>query len=511
MFFTNDNNEDEIDKITAYSDYKYLVYARVSSDKDSQKDSLENQIDICRYWLEQNGFEWNNASILKDEDKSGTLFLERTALQLILEKARNREIEMVVFKSIHRLARDLKDALEIKEVLVAHGVRVVTIEEDYDSYKEGKNDMKFEMHSLFASQYPKTLSVSVSSALASKVRKGHHIGRIPYGYNRVNHKLEINEKEAKVVRQIFKWYNNDGYGFKKITHLLNDLLKEGKIGRPRNGGHWQLTTIQSIIKNPTFAGTFILNRYTQVKIDGKQKRIENPKEKWQIFVDQHPAIVSKEEWRKANNKEVVNKKRKITPWNELRELMICGRCGSNMIIMQSWKRKKDGSKTRWRYAKCSAYRRAGSAGCVNHVPITYEELRGFIIQQLLKKGETVDMNFNQGVFNRKKRERENLKKALIDLKDKHESLLDIYLDEIIDKFEFTKKRQELDEMINYYENNLIKLESTTDKSVSIKTIEEAFKRLKNINEDLRSVFLELIDEVIIHPDGEIDISYKFDG
>src|SRR5699024_10181650 len=101
--------------VTKYHDYPYLVYARVSSDKDSQKDSITNQVDIARYWLEKNNFEWNDNAVLKDEDKSGTLFLERTALQLILQKARNREIEMVVFKSIHRLARDLKDALEIKE------------------------------------------------------------------------------------------------------------------------------------------------------------------------------------------------------------------------------------------------------------------------------------------------------------------------------------------------------------------------------------------------------------
>lgn len=74
---------------TKYNDYKYLIYTRVSSDKDSQKESVPNQIDICRYWLEQNNYEFNEKSVLIDEDKSGTLFLERTAMQLILQKARN--------------------------------------------------------------------------------------------------------------------------------------------------------------------------------------------------------------------------------------------------------------------------------------------------------------------------------------------------------------------------------------------------------------------------------------
>ena len=349
-------------EIVAYNVYRYIVYVRVSSDKDEQKDSVPNQIDICRYWLEQNGYEYDERSILKDEGKSGTMFLERTAMQLILNKARNRDIQMVVFKSIHRLARDLKDALEIKEVLTAHGVRVVTIEEGYDSLYEGKNDMKFEMYSMFAAQYPKTLSVSISSALAAKVRRGDHIGRVPFGYERINNKLVIKEDEAKVIRQIFYWYNNDGLGFKNIVHMLNKGIETGDISRPRNGGVWQLTTVQSIIRNSTFCGEFTLNRYTSIKIDGRKKQIQNPKEKWIIFEDHHPAIVTKEEWKKANDKPVVNRKRKISPWNEFRGLMKCGMCGCSMIVMQSWKKKKDGTKTRWQYLKCSAYRRAGKMG-----------------------------------------------------------------------------------------------------------------------------------------------------
>ncbi|WP_338029454.1 recombinase family protein [Gracilibacillus halophilus] len=311
--------EKENEKITTYKEYPYLVYTRVSTDRDEQKDSLSNQVDICRYWLEQHNFEWNERSILQDESKSGTMFLERTAMQLVLKKARNREINMVVFKSIHRLARDLKDALEIKEVLLGHGVRVVTIEEGYDSELEGKNDMKFEMFSMFAAQYPKTQSVSISAALAAKVRRGDHIGKVPYGYERVDQKLVIKEDEAKVIRQIFNWYNEGKYGMKSITNKLNEQIEGGTLPSPRNGGQWQLTSVQRILRNPTFCGDFILNQFTSIKVDGKKKQIRNPKSKWVIFEDHHPAIVSKKAFEQANNKEVLNKKTKITPWNELED------------------------------------------------------------------------------------------------------------------------------------------------------------------------------------------------
>lgn len=497
-------------KITKYNDYPYLVYTRVSSDKDSQKESISNQIDIARYWLEKNGFEWNENAVLKDEDKSGTLFLERTAMQLILQKARNRKIEMVVFKSIHRLARDLKDALEIKEVLVGHGVRVVTIEEDYDSYKEGKNDMKFEMHSMFAAQYPKTLSVSISASLAAKVRRGEHIGRVPYGYKRVEGKLVINEEEARVVRQIFKWYNEDGLGFKNITHALNDAVKKGQLPGPKKGGVWQVTTVQSIIRNPTFCGTFILNQYTTIKVDGRRKQIRNPREKWTVFENHHPAIISKEEWEKANSKQVINKKTKISPWNEFRGLMRCGKCGYNMIIMQSWNKRKDGSKVRWRYIKCSAYRRAGRNGCVNHVPLTYEDFREFIVNRLIEKGNEIALEFDNFHVKQKEAQIKNLKTRITDLEYKHKRLLDLYLDELIEKDEFEKRRIEFENEIEEANNELFILKQDEDSAFAINDIKQAFKKIKKKDKDIHHALKVLIDYITIHPDGEIDIHYNFD-
>lgn len=498
-------------ELIKYEDYPYLVYARVSSDKDSQKDSITNQIDISRYWLEKNGFEWNEKAVFKDEDKSGTLFLERTAMQLILEKARNREIKMVVFKSIHRLARDLKDALEIKEVLVAHNVRVVTIEEDYDSLKEGKNDMKFEMHSMFAAQYPKTLSVSISSALAAKVRRGEHIGRVPYGYRRVDGKLVIHEEEARVIRQIFKWYNDDGLGFKNITHALNDAVRKGELLGPHRGGVWQLTSVQSIIRNPTFCGTYIFNQYTSIKLDGRKKRIKNPREKWKIIENHHPGIITKEDWVKANSKPVLNKKRKISPWNEFRSLLRCGNCGSNMIIMQSWKKKKDGTKTRWRYLKCSAYRRAGSSACVNHIPLTYEDFREFIINRLTEKGEQVAFEFEDLFGKTKEKQIKRLENNIVDLEEKSNRLVDLYLDELINKEEFEKRRNEFEKNLKEMKDQLYLLKQEETSKVAIKDIKEAFNKIKKKDQDIHHALKVLIDHIVIHQDGEVDITYKFEA
>ena len=74
----------------------YAVYVRVSTDRDEQISSVENQTDICRNWLERNGFIWNEKRVFKDEGISGTLFVNRPAIQLLLQKAKAKEIDMVV-------------------------------------------------------------------------------------------------------------------------------------------------------------------------------------------------------------------------------------------------------------------------------------------------------------------------------------------------------------------------------------------------------------------------------
>ncbi|WP_208592337.1 recombinase family protein [Gracilibacillus suaedae] len=497
------------EQLTTYREYPYLVYARVSTDKDEQKDSLTNQVDICRYWLEQNHFEWNDRSILEDKAKSGTMFLERTAMQLILKKARNREIKMVVFKSIHRLARDLKDALEIKEVLLGHGVRVVTIEEGYDSEFEGKNDMKFEMFSMFAAQYPKTQSVSISAALAAKVRKGHHIGKIPYGYDRVDQKLVIKEDEAAVIRKIFDWYNNKGYGQKTITNKLNEGVENGSILPPKSGGAWQLTTVQRILKNRTFCGDFILNQYTNIKVDGRKKQIKNPESKWTVIKDHHPAIVSREEFEKANNKEVLNKRQKVTPWNEFRGLLKCGHCGSNMVIMQSWKKKKDGSKTHWKYLKCSKYRRSNK--CVNHPPITYESFRELVLHKLKEETEIASFNLENNLTINDQARIKKLEKEIDNFKQKIDRLLDIYLEGILNKYEYESKRELIEKKIERLEDDLFLLNTKEKREMNIETIKEAIEQLNNKNQDLYNVFNTLIENGTIYKDGLIELKFSFNS
>ena len=481
----------------------YAVYARVSTDRDEQVSSVENQIDICRNWLERNGFTWDEKHVFKDEGISGTLLVERPAIQLLLQKAKAKEIDMVIFKSISRLARDLKDSLEIREVFLAHNVRIISVEEGYDSVKAGKNDMAFELWSLFSAQYSRTLSSSITAALAVKVRRGEHIGKVPYGYNRENQKLVINEEESQVVQMMYKWYL-DGWGYKKITNELNRLGIKSKTKK-----NWQMTSVQRILQSSIYKGTFILNQYTSVKVGGKKKQIRNPPEKWFVFPNHHPKIVEEEIWNQANRKKNKTNKTKITAWNEFRNLAKCAVCGSNMVIVQSHLKKKSGERTEWKYLKCSQYRRAGKHGCVNHVPIQYKDLREFIINLLVEKGESVTLELQSNVEQGQKKKIKKLQKFVDANDEKKKALIDLYLEGLIEKGEFEGKRRDLEMQVIEANQELFMLKKDDVVYTNIKTIQEAFEQLQQQRQNLFHVFQTLIKEIIIHQDGTVDIQYTF--
>jgi hypothetical protein len=69
-------------------------------------------------------------------------------------------------------------------------------------------------------------------------KKAEWINDFSITFDWVDGFLQINEEEAKVVRQIFDWYTKDGWGFKQITSELNR-----RNIKPREGKKWQITSV----------------------------------------------------------------------------------------------------------------------------------------------------------------------------------------------------------------------------------------------------------------------------
>ena len=68
-------------------------------------------------------------------------------------------------------------------------------------------------------------STSISQNMRWSVQKRmqsgkYKIARPPFGFDIINGRLEVNEEQARIVRQIFGWYIS-GHGTNKIADTLN--------------------------------------------------------------------------------------------------------------------------------------------------------------------------------------------------------------------------------------------------------------------------------------------------
>lgn len=71
---------------------KVAAYARVSTEKDNQTNSLIAQKEHYTKLIKDNE-EWEFAGLFADEGISGTSFKKRVAFQEIIEKAKSGEVE----------------------------------------------------------------------------------------------------------------------------------------------------------------------------------------------------------------------------------------------------------------------------------------------------------------------------------------------------------------------------------------------------------------------------------
>ncbi len=126
-----------------------------------------------------------------------------------------------------------------------------------------------------------------------------------------------------------------------------------------------------------------------------------------------------------------------------------------MVIVQSHLKKKSGERTEWKYLKCSQYRRAGKHGCVNYVPIQYRNFSQFIINLLVEKGESVTLRLQSNIEKGQEKKIKRLQQLMSTNQQKKKALLDLYLEELISKEEFEKKRKDFEAEIIKADHELL--------------------------------------------------------
>ena len=367
---------------------KAAIYVRVSTEHEEQRLSPANQIATCRDYADENGLEIYKT--YNDAGKSGTEMSNRLEIQRLILDARAGKFDAVLFTSISRFARDMSDALSLKKQLEqTYSIRLVSIEEGYDSAIEGRNsEMVFSVHAMLAAHKSQEMSKAIKRGLRQSAKNGRHVGNIPpFGYAKNSEKkLVPDPKTSNVVVEIFNLYLS-GLGSKSIAEILNKrkIPTYSTInGKPTL---WQSATVTRILRNPVYMGTIVAQKWSKKqdvessrKMDTKIKHLQiRDQKEWITVADAHEGLISTDTFNSVQellDHKAANKGIKRTS-NLLAGLLTCKSCGGSMIV--SGRKTKN---TYYRYIACSKIRRIGKFACTNHSFTNYNDLEQAILAQL---------------------------------------------------------------------------------------------------------------------------------
>lgn len=293
-------------------------YIRVSTKKEAQITSIENQKKVLKEWANINGY---NLLKFYTDIKSGSFSYLRNEMQLLKEDVKSGIIKGVVAKEISRTSRDIMDVLELKRTLEGHGAFFISLKENYDS-RTDDDEFLLIIYAALAQKERKTTAGRVKITQMLKAREGKtNVPSPAFGYKLSPDKqyLVIDEEKAKIYRFIVEKFL-EGWGQLKICKWLN---QQGIP--PKRAKCWHTNTIKSILMNPVYLGITIYNATTLIRdSSGKQKRVVRPKEEWIVRHNTHPPLITPEEYNQITDIIENRKKKFCREWTKEKKYLLSG-------------------------------------------------------------------------------------------------------------------------------------------------------------------------------------------
>lgn len=481
---------------------KCVAYARVSTDKKDQLNSLQNQKTYFQRELEHNNdirlVQMNisglcESGIYYDEGRSGTK-LHRPAFDKMLEDAglqavidadneekttaykivRKPKFDYIFVKDTTRFARNIV-AIDVLRTLKENNVFVRFL--DIGKTTENDADMTYiGIFLQFAEQESTDRSRKVHFGYAEGVRQGKiYTGGnklIGYDLDKESNCLIINEKEAELVRLVFDLYTEEGLGQQTIC---NELANMGYFNS--KGNKYTRSTIGRMLCNEKYKGESNSGRYEYKGYSGlfthQPKTMRNyddelrqqARDAQQKLLEQGivkiPPIISKEQFEKAqriteSNRKKYNNDCTYHGTTDYARKIKCGCCGGWYI--SSCKKYMPSLKMENRYFSCTHrqhYDEANGIPKCNNPSIKENELDTFLnsnayynhrmqsVISLLEMADFAKRRLCQFIDADSTKAVESIDNDITNITEKRKRLLVLYADDVYSK-------QELDELTSDY-------------------------------------------------------------
>lgn len=225
------------------------LYARFSS-HNQREESIDAQIREMTTYCENNGY--TIVKMYADSAQTGTN-CKRDEFSKMMSDAENDVFDVIIVHKLDRFSRNIEDSVLYTMELKKYGIELISVTENLDDTAEGVL-MKTVVQGM-NEYYSRNLSRETMKGL---LENAHHCmwtgGKPPLGYDVVDKKLVINEREAEAVKLIFNMAN-EGYGYTAIINKLNSLGYKTKRGNP-----FGKNSLHEIFINERYKGVFVFNK-----------------------------------------------------------------------------------------------------------------------------------------------------------------------------------------------------------------------------------------------------------
>ncbi|KZE73925.1 recombinase [Paenibacillus jamilae] len=484
------------------------IYIRVSTDKEEQKSSLENQRSLFYQYLEDRG--WDVFDFYVDVE-SGTTG-KRENLQRLIQDAKARRFDVILAKELSRLARNGGLSYQIRDIALANHIGIITLDHAINSLE--RKDEMFGLYAWMYEQESQRTSTRIKAALSSKAKKGEFKGSVPpYGYRLNNGKLVIAEDDTpNNVRRIFRMYL-EGKGFDAIARTLT---REGcptpaqVIGKRNAGLYWQGTSVKKILTNPHYVGDLVQGRQTTVSVTSKVRE-EVPRHKQIIAENAHPFIISREDFEAVQQYMQGRKRQQAKPKAKkhlFTNYLFCADCGKALWYVH--------------YRKgyvCGNYYKHGKHVCSQH-SVKEKELKNVILNDIRNMAKTLSEKEVMGRLEVKTlqarkqvdKQMQSLQSRIEKLKEQKTGLIRLLASGTITETEYKEATESGNVELCSLQDQLRGFQSlqvSGSTGESIVRLKKELKQFMKLGELTSEMVHRFIDKIEVQADGSVNIHYKF--
>jgi site-specific DNA recombinase len=475
-------------------------YARVSSEKQAQNNTISSQISALESRISTDGHELINEFKFIDNGYSGSN-LTRPALEKLRDKVSGGEIDKIYVHSPDRLSRKYVYQMILLEEFQKYGAEIIFL--NYQTNDSPESHLLLQMQGMIAEYEREKIMERYRRGKLHAAKRGsvNVLGGAPYGYRYVDKYAgdgqafyEINAQQFEIVQKIFCWVGQERLSIGEVCRRL----KKMEILSPTGKSYWDRSVVWGILKNPAYKGQAAFGKTKAVTralcVRPQKRSSEHPKwnysvnnvekENW-IYIPV-PAMIDEALFESVQEQLEENKKvarvRKRGAMYLLQGLVVC-KCCHYSYYGKPVKNKRGEKIDRYAYYRCigtDSYRFGGNKICNNKQVRTdileiavWEE-----VKYLLKNPNRILEEYQRRTSKLEKspldQTKDSLEKQENKLKRGISRLIDSYAQEHIDKEEFEPRIKAMKQRLKMIEEQ------------NKKTIEQ-----KNLKNELRLIITNL--------------------